>query len=131
MRSVLRIGGALAALTIAACGASEADKVKRSLTGIDKSAESLEGRFKKLGAAAAAAVSVGAIAAFARSIATAADQLADLGSKLNANTGTAGRIFNDPAFYDNMTGLAGDMRLLIGDFRKDPKKFLRVKFSIF
>jgi len=30
-----------------------------------------------------------------------------------------------------MSGLAGDMRLLVGDFRKDPKKFLHVKFAIF
>jgi hypothetical protein len=30
-----------------------------------------------------------------------------------------------------MTGLTGDMRLLIGDFRKDPKRFLHVKFGIF
>jgi len=33
--------------------------------------------------------------------------------------------------YDNLSGLTGDMRLLVGDFRKDPKKFLHVKFSIF
>ena len=27
-------------------------------------------------------------------------------------------MFNDPALYDNMTGLTGDLRLLIADFRK-------------
>jgi phospholipid/cholesterol/gamma-HCH transport system substrate-binding protein len=52
-------------------------------------------------------------------------------AKLNTNDGTAGKFFNDPKFYDNLTGLAGDMRLLIGDFRSNPKKFLHVKFSIF
>ncbi|MBI1749047.1 MAG: MCE family protein [Acidobacteria bacterium] len=52
-------------------------------------------------------------------------------AKLNSNTGTAGKMFSDPQFYDNMTGLAGDMRLLISEFRQNPKKFLRVKFSIF
>ena len=52
-------------------------------------------------------------------------------AKLNTNTGTAGKMFSDPQFYDNMTGLAGDMRLLIGEFRQNPKKFLHVKFSIF
>jgi len=30
-----------------------------------------------------------------------------------------------------MTGLAGDMRLLMGDFRQNPKKFLRLKFALF
>jgi phospholipid/cholesterol/gamma-HCH transport system substrate-binding protein len=52
-------------------------------------------------------------------------------AKLNATTGTAGKMFSDPQFYDNVTGLAGDMRLLIGEFRQNPKKFLHVKFSIF
>ena len=52
-------------------------------------------------------------------------------AKLNSNQTTAGKFFSDPEFYDNMTGLAGDMRLLLGEFRQNPKKFLRVKFSIF
>jgi len=52
-------------------------------------------------------------------------------AKLNSNQTTAGKFFTDPQFYDNLTGLAGDMRLLIGEFRQNPKKFLRVKFSIF
>jgi phospholipid/cholesterol/gamma-HCH transport system substrate-binding protein len=52
-------------------------------------------------------------------------------AKLNSNQGTMGKFFTDPQFYDNVTGLSGDMRLLIGEFRKNPKKFLHVKFSIF
>ena len=55
----------------------------------------------------------------------------DATAKLNSNQGTAGKFFSDPALYDNMTGLTGDMRLLIGDFRSNPKKFLHVKLSIF
>ncbi len=52
-------------------------------------------------------------------------------AKLNSNENTIGKFFDDPKFYDNFAGLAGDMRLLVGDFRKDPKKFLHVKFSVF
>ena len=59
------------------------------------------------------------------------ENLATATAKLNSNEGTAGKLFSDPQFYDNVTGLAGDMRLLVGDFRKNPKKFLRVKFSMF
>jgi phospholipid/cholesterol/gamma-HCH transport system substrate-binding protein len=55
----------------------------------------------------------------------------DATAKLNSNQGTAGKVFTDPQFYDNMTALAGDLRLLAGEFRQNPKKFLRVKFSIF
>jgi len=55
----------------------------------------------------------------------------DVTAKLNSNEGTAGKFFSDPAFYDNVTGLTGDMRLLISDFRQNPKKFLHVKLAIF
>jgi phospholipid/cholesterol/gamma-HCH transport system substrate-binding protein len=55
----------------------------------------------------------------------------DATAKLNSNEGTAGKFFSDPALYDNMVGLSGDMRLLISDFRQNPKKFLRIKVGIF
>jgi phospholipid/cholesterol/gamma-HCH transport system substrate-binding protein len=61
----------------------------------------------------------------------AGENLSSAMAKLNENQTTAGKFFTDPKFYDNISGLAGDMRLLVGDFRKDPKKFLHVKFSIF
>ena len=59
------------------------------------------------------------------------ENLTSATAKLNDNEATLGKFFTDPKFYDNFTGLTGDMRLLVGDFRKDPKKFLHVKFSIF
>ena len=52
-------------------------------------------------------------------------------AKFNTTDNTAGKFFNDPQLYDNLTGMTADMRLLLNDFRKDPKKFLHVKFSIF
>jgi phospholipid/cholesterol/gamma-HCH transport system substrate-binding protein len=52
-------------------------------------------------------------------------------ARLSEGQGTLGKFFTDPQFYDNITGLSGDLRLLISDFRKDPKKFLRVKFAVF
>ena len=52
-------------------------------------------------------------------------------AKLDSNEGTAGKLFSDPQLYDNITGLTGDMRLLIGDFEKDPKRFLSIKLNIF
>jgi phospholipid/cholesterol/gamma-HCH transport system substrate-binding protein len=55
----------------------------------------------------------------------------DASAKMNSNQGTIGKMFNDPALYDNATGLTGDLRLLIADFRKDPKKFLHIKLGIF
>jgi phospholipid/cholesterol/gamma-HCH transport system substrate-binding protein len=57
--------------------------------------------------------------------------VANASAKLNDNTTTVGKLFSDPKLYDSMTGLTGDLRLLIGDFRQNPKKFLRIKLSVF
>jgi phospholipid/cholesterol/gamma-HCH transport system substrate-binding protein len=57
--------------------------------------------------------------------------LAAASAKLNDNTTTAGKLFSDPKLYDNLAGLTGDMRLLIGDFRQNPKKFLSIKLTLF
>jgi phospholipid/cholesterol/gamma-HCH transport system substrate-binding protein len=55
----------------------------------------------------------------------------DVTGKLNSGQGTMGKFFTDPQLYDNLTGLTGDMRVLMNDFRKNPKKFLRIKLGIF
>jgi phospholipid/cholesterol/gamma-HCH transport system substrate-binding protein len=57
--------------------------------------------------------------------------LRDATATLNSRDATAGKFFSDPKFYDNISGAAGDVRLLIGDFRTHPSKFLHVKFSLF
>jgi phospholipid/cholesterol/gamma-HCH transport system substrate-binding protein len=57
--------------------------------------------------------------------------LAAASAKLNDNKTTAGKLFSDPKLYDNLAGLTGDMRLLMGDFRQNPKKFLHIKLTIF
>lgn len=59
------------------------------------------------------------------------ENVANATAKLNDNTTTAGKLFSDPKLYDNLTGLTGDMRLLVGEFRQNPKKFLRIKLSVF
>jgi phospholipid/cholesterol/gamma-HCH transport system substrate-binding protein len=59
------------------------------------------------------------------------NNLASATAKLNDNTTTAGKLFSDPKLYDNLKGLTGDLRLLIGDFRQNPKKFLRIKVAVF
>lgn len=55
----------------------------------------------------------------------------DVTGKLNSGQGTMGKFFTDPQLYDNLTGLTGDARVLMNDFRKNPKKFLRIKLGIF
>lgn len=62
---------------------------------------------------------------------SASANVATAAAKLNDNTTTAGKLFTDPKLYDNLAGLTGDMRLLIGDFRQNPKKFLHIKITLF
>jgi phospholipid/cholesterol/gamma-HCH transport system substrate-binding protein len=57
--------------------------------------------------------------------------LSEATAKLNKNDNTAGKLFSDPQLYDNLTNLTGEMRTLITDFRKNPKKFLSLKLSFF
>jgi phospholipid/cholesterol/gamma-HCH transport system substrate-binding protein len=61
----------------------------------------------------------------------ATENVASATAKLNDNTTTVGKLFSDPRLYDNLAGLTGDMRLLIGEFRQNPKKFLRIKVAVF
>ena len=57
--------------------------------------------------------------------------VADATAKLNDNTTTVGKMFSDPKLYDSLSGLTGDLRLLVGEFRQNPKKFLHIKVSVF
>jgi phospholipid/cholesterol/gamma-HCH transport system substrate-binding protein len=57
--------------------------------------------------------------------------IASASAKLNDNTTTVGKLFSDPKLYDSLAGLTGDMRLLIGEFRQNPKKFLHIKITVF
>jgi phospholipid/cholesterol/gamma-HCH transport system substrate-binding protein len=59
------------------------------------------------------------------------ENVANATAKLNDNTTTAGKLFSDPKLYDNLTSLTGDLRLLVGEFRQNPKKFLRIKIAAF
>jgi phospholipid/cholesterol/gamma-HCH transport system substrate-binding protein len=57
--------------------------------------------------------------------------LSNATARFNDTSSSVGKMFNDPQLYDNLTGATADIRLLLNDFRQNPKKFLRVKFSIF
>ena len=58
------------------------------------------------------------------------ERLDKLVTALEGGQGTAGQLLKDQKLYDNMNGAATEMRALIGDIRKDPKKFLNVRVSI-
>jgi phospholipid/cholesterol/gamma-HCH transport system substrate-binding protein len=42
-----------------------------------------------------------------------------------------GQLMNDKQLYDNMNRTVTEMQQLLADIRKDPKKFLNLRMSIF
>ena len=58
-------------------------------------------------------------------------RLDSLIAQLNAGEGTAGQLLHDKQLYENMNQAATDLRGLIREITKDPKKYLNVKVSIF
>ncbi len=55
----------------------------------------------------------------------------ELMTRLNAGEGTAGQLLKDRQLYENMNGAVSDFRALLSEIRKDPRKYLNVKVSIF
>ncbi|MEO7143257.1 MAG: MlaD family protein [Bryobacteraceae bacterium] len=51
--------------------------------------------------------------------------------RVNSGEGTIGQLLVNPALYDSMNGATKELHGLLQDFRRDPKKFLRIKLSLF
>jgi phospholipid/cholesterol/gamma-HCH transport system substrate-binding protein len=51
--------------------------------------------------------------------------------KVSTGQGTIGQLLVNQQLYDNLNGATREMHLLMKDFRSNPKKFLRIKLSIF
>jgi phospholipid/cholesterol/gamma-HCH transport system substrate-binding protein len=60
-----------------------------------------------------------------------AGRIDSLTKALNEGDGTAGRLLRDKQLYENMNAATNELRGLISDIRKDPKKYLNVRVSIF
>jgi phospholipid/cholesterol/gamma-HCH transport system substrate-binding protein len=58
-------------------------------------------------------------------------RLDTLVTSLNKGDGTAGRLLQDKQLYDNMNSAVLELRGLLTEIKKDPKKYLNVKVSIF
>ena len=58
-------------------------------------------------------------------------RLDELTKNLNEGKGTAGQLLHDTKLYDTMNSAATEMKELIAAIKKDPKKYLNVRVSIF
>jgi phospholipid/cholesterol/gamma-HCH transport system substrate-binding protein len=59
------------------------------------------------------------------------ERIDKLMAAIQSGQGTAGQLVTDKQLYDNMNGAATELRSLIQDIRKDPRKYLNVRVSIF
>ena len=59
------------------------------------------------------------------------ENVAHMVHQLNTGQGTLGQLLVNQALYDSSTGMTTQVKELIQDIRENPKKFLRVKLSIF
>jgi phospholipid/cholesterol/gamma-HCH transport system substrate-binding protein len=59
------------------------------------------------------------------------ERLDALVKQLNDGQGTAGALLHDKQLYENMNGAVTEIRSLLAEIKKDPKKYLNVKVSIF
>lgn len=57
--------------------------------------------------------------------------LQELTAKLNQGQGTMGQLMTNKELHDNMNRTMTEMQSLLADIRKDPKKFLNMRMSIF
>jgi phospholipid/cholesterol/gamma-HCH transport system substrate-binding protein len=60
-----------------------------------------------------------------------AGRVEKLAANLEAGEGSAGQFLQNKQLYENINGAATELKSLIGDIRKDPKKYLNVRVSIF
>jgi phospholipid/cholesterol/gamma-HCH transport system substrate-binding protein len=62
---------------------------------------------------------------------SAADRLDKVVAALQTGEGTAGQLLRDKQLYENMNGTMVELRDLVAAIRKDPKRFLNVRVSLF
>jgi phospholipid/cholesterol/gamma-HCH transport system substrate-binding protein len=59
------------------------------------------------------------------------DRLDKVVAALQQGEGTAGQLLQDKQLYENMNGTMAELRDLVAAIRKDPKRFLNVRVSLF
>jgi phospholipid/cholesterol/gamma-HCH transport system substrate-binding protein len=104
------------------------DTFSKSLTSATGNIDALVARINRGEGTAGKLVTDPALFDRLNSVTTRLDTLV---TQLNDGQGTAGQLLKDKQLYENMNGAVGDLRALVADIRKDPRKFLNIKVSVF
>ena len=59
------------------------------------------------------------------------NKFSSVAEQMNKGDGTIARLLKDPSLYSNLNEASAEVVKLMYDFRKNPKRFLRIKFGLF
>lgn len=104
------------------------ERMAESLSSVASNLDEITGRLKRGEGTAGKLLKEDALYTRLDTLSQRIDQLV---ARLNQGEGTAGRLLQDKQLYENMNGAAEELRALIGDVRRDPKKYLNIKVSVF
>jgi phospholipid/cholesterol/gamma-HCH transport system substrate-binding protein len=104
------------------------DAMSRSLTSTTANLDAITGRLSRGEGTAGKLMTDQALYDNLRSTTERLDKVIAL---LQQTQGTAGALLNDKALYDNLNGTVNEMKSLVSDIRRDPKKYLNVRVSLF
>ena len=104
------------------------DAFARSLTDTTANLKSLTDRLNSSEGTAGKLINDPALFNRLNSVSLQFDQLVN---RLNEGQGTAGQLLKDKRLYENMNGAVTDLRMLLANIQKDPKKYLNMKISVF
>jgi phospholipid/cholesterol/gamma-HCH transport system substrate-binding protein len=104
------------------------DSMHRSLTSATSNLDSITGRISRGEGTAGKLVSDAELYNRLNSL---SDRIDKVMAGLQQGDGTAGQLLRDRQLYENMNGTMAELKSLVTDIRKDPKKYLNVKVSLF
>lgn len=104
------------------------DALSKSLTSMSANFDSISGRINKGEGTAGKLITDEQLYNRLNSL---SDRIDKVMAGLQQGEGTAGQLLRDRQLYENMNGTMAELKSLVSDIRKDPKKYLNVKVSLF
>ena len=104
------------------------DQFARTLTETTRNFETLSARLKNGEGTAGKLLTDDALYKRLNSM---TERFEKVAAQLSEGEGSASRLINDKQLYENLNQAATELRSLLADIRKDPRKYLSVRVSIF